>query len=67
MVSPSALTWRSSIASSSADWARADARFNSSAMRTLVKMGPGRKVGSPLERLRAMAPVTSAGKRSAVN
>ena len=46
MVVPSAVTWRSSIASSRADCDRADARFNSSAIKTLVKMGPGRKTGS---------------------
>ena len=67
MVVPSAVTWRSSIASSRADCDRAEARFNSSAIKTLVKMGPGRKTGSPRSRSRTMAPVTSAGKRSAVN
>src|ERR1700684_3682838 len=40
---PSAETWRSSIASRSADWALGEARFSSSARRTLVKMGAGRK------------------------
>ena len=43
---PSTLTWCSSIASSSADWALGEARLSSSAMRMLVKTGPGRKTGS---------------------
>ena len=67
MVVPSAVTWRSSMASRRADWDRADARFSSSAINTLVKMGPGRNTGSPRSLSRTMAPVTSAGKRSAVN
>ena len=44
---PSPLTWRSSMASSSADWALGDARLSSSARRTLVKTGPGRKARRP--------------------
>ncbi len=66
-VTPSALTWRSSMASSSADCALGDARFRSSASRTLVNTGPGRNDTRPLSRSKTMAPVTSEGSRSAVN
>ena len=44
---PSADTWRSCIASSSADWVRGVARLISSTRRTLAKTGPGTKRKSP--------------------
>ena len=40
-VTPSALTWRSSIASSRPDWVLGVARLISSASSTWVKIGPG--------------------------
>ena len=46
-VTPSTVTWRSSIGSSSAACVRGDARFTSSTSTTLAKIGPGRKSHSP--------------------
>ena len=66
-VTPSTLTCPSSMASSSADWALGEARFNSSASRMLVKIGPGWKTGFIRSRSSTMAPIRSEGSRSAVN
>ena len=63
-VSPSTLTWRSCIASSSADCVRGVARLISSTSRTLVKIGPGMKRKAPSAR--TLEPVTSDGRRSGV-
>ena len=62
--SPSTVTWRSAIPSSSADCAFGSARLISSTRRTFAKIGPGRNsnrrsCGSQTER-----PVTSVGCRS---
>ena len=64
-VSPSTETWRSCIASSSADWVRGVARLISSTSTTLVKTGPGTKRKSPGARS-TLLPVTSPGSRSGV-
>ena len=45
-VSPSMVTWRSSMASSSAAWVLGVARLISSASRTCAKTGPGRNSNS---------------------
>ena len=64
--SPSTLTWRSSMDSSSDAWVLGGVRLISSASRRLVKTGPGRK-----RKLRSASstswPVTSEGIRSGVN
>ncbi len=46
-VTPSADTWRSSIASSSADWVFGGVRLISSASRMFVNTGPSRNSNSP--------------------
>ena len=46
-VTPSAETWRSSIASSSADWVFGGVRLISSASRMFVNTGPSRNAKSP--------------------
>ncbi len=61
---PSALTWRSCIASSRADWVRGVARLISSTSRTLAKTGPGTKRNWLPSRM--LEPVTSVGSRSGV-
>ena len=47
LVSPSALTWPSPMASRRAAWVLGGVRFISSASSRLVKTGPGRKTISP--------------------
>ena len=49
-VTPSTVTWCSSIGSSSAACVRGDARFTSSTSTTLAKIGPGRNSHSPVRR-----------------
>src|SRR6185503_9820235 len=66
-VSPSAVTWCSSIASSSADWVLGVARFTSSARITCAKIGPGWKLKAPLSRPYTETPMISAGSMSLVN
>src|SRR5712691_1267510 len=66
-VSPSTLTWRSSMHSSSADWVRGVARLISSASTTWAKIGPGRNSNSCERWLKNDTPVTSLGSRSGVN
>ncbi len=50
MVSPSSVTWRWDMASSSADWVLGEARLISSARTMLAKMGPRRSSKLPLLR-----------------
>ena len=66
-VSPSTVTWRSSIASSSADCVFGDARLISSASTTLANTAPGRNSKSLRVRSQTETPVTSDGSRSGVN
>jgi len=66
-VSPSIVTWRSSIASSSADCVFGGVRLISSARRRLVKIGPLRSENSAVCGLKTVVPTTSAGMRSGVN
>ncbi len=61
------MTWRSSMASSSADCVFGDARLISSARSTLAKIPPGRNSNWSAERLQTETPVTSDGRRSGVN
>ena len=63
----STVTWRSSIASSSADCVFGDARLISSASTTLAKTPPGRNSNSSAVRFHTDTPVTSDGRRSGVN
>src|SRR6266851_967646 len=66
-VSPSTLTWRSSMHSRSADCVRGVARLISSASTTWAKIGPGRNSNSCNRWLKNDTPVTSLGSRSGVN
>src|SRR5262245_48647439 len=68
-VLPPTVTCRSSIASSSAAWTLAGARFTSSASTRLAKTGPGWNLNSPRppSLKYTSEPVTSAGSRSGVN
>ena len=66
-VTPSVVTWRSCIASSSAACVFGGARLISSARRRWVKIGPARNSKSPLAWFQIDEPVTSAGRRSGVN
>ena len=66
-VSPSVVTWRSCIASSSAACVFGGARLISSASRRLAKIGPGRNVNSLARWSKIDEPVTSDGIRSGVN
>ena len=66
-MTPSIVTCRSCIASSSAAWVFGGARLISSASRRLVKIGPGRKRKSASRWFQIDEPVTSAGIRSGVN
>ena len=66
-VSPSVVTCRSCIASSSAAWVFGGARLISSARRRLVKIGPGMNSNSARRWSKIDAPVTSEGMRSGVN
>ena len=64
---PSTVTVRSSITSSSADWVFGDARLISSAMTMLAKTGPGWNSKSRVAWLKIVTPDTSEGSRSGVN
>ena len=66
-VSPSVVTCRSCIASSSAACVFGGARLISSASRRLAKIGPGRNSKSASRWLKIDEPVTSDGIRSGVN
>ena len=66
-VVPSAVTWRSSIASSSADWVRGAARLISSARRMLQNTGPGWNSNVSRPRCHTVTPVMSEGRRSGVH
>lgn len=66
-VSPSTVTWRSSMASRRADWLRGVARLISSARRTWVKTGPGRNSNSDVRWLKTLEPVMSDGSTSGVS
>ena len=65
--SPSTVTWRSCIASSSAACVFGGARLISSARRRLAKTGPGRNSKSASRWFQIDEPVTSDGSRSGVN
>ena len=64
---PSAVTWRSSITSSSADCVFGLARLISSPISTLVNTGPWRKENDDVRWSNTITPVTSLGRRSGVN
>ena len=64
---PSTVTWRSAIASSSADCVRGIARLISSTRTTFAKTGPGRNSNSRVFWLKIERPVTSVGWRSGVH
>ncbi len=64
---PSTVTWRSSIASSSADWVRGVARLSSSTSTTCANNGPGRNSHSLPARWKTETPVSSDGRRSGVH
>ena len=66
-VTPSIVTCRSCIASSSAACVFGGARLISSARRRLVKIGPGQERNSPRRWSKIDEPVTSDGIRSGVN
>src|SRR5918994_1049979 len=66
-VTPSIVTWRSCMHSSSADCVLGDARLISSTSSTFAKTGPGRNSNSFDAWLKTFTPVTSDGKRSGVN
>ncbi len=66
-VTPSIVTCRSCIASSSAACVFGGARLISSARRRFVKIGPGRNSNSDSRWLKIDEPVTSEGIRSGVN
>ena len=63
-VVPSAVTCRSCMASRSAAWVLAGARFTSSARTSWANTGPRRKTGSFVARSSTVAPVMSAGRMS---
>src|SRR6266702_7288523 len=69
--SPSTVTWRSSMASSSAAWVLGGVRLISSARSRLVNTGPSRKRKEPAPEARSCSkmvwPVMSEGIRSGVN
>ena len=66
-VTPSTVTWRSAIASSSADCVFGIARLISSTRTMLAKTGPGRNSNSRDCWLKTESPVTSVGCRSGVH
>ena len=66
-VTPSTVTWRSSIGSRSAACVRGDARFTSSTSTTFANTGPGRKSHVAVAAPYTEVPVTSAGSRSGVH
>ena len=61
------MTWRSSMASSSADCVFGEARLISSPSTMLAKIGPGRNSNSLVPRFQTVTPMTSEGSRSGVN
>ena len=63
----STVTWRSSIASSSADCVFGDGRLISSASTTFANTPPGRNSNSSVPRFHTETPTTSEGRRSGVN
>ena len=65
--SPSSVTWRSSIASSSAAWVLGGVRLISSASRKSVNTGPRERWNVPVRGSSTWVPTTSAGIRSGVN
>jgi hypothetical protein len=64
---PSTVTVRSSITSSSADWVFGLARLISSPMRMLVNTGPSRNSNDIVRWSYTITPVMSLGSRSGVN
>ena len=64
---PSTVTWRSAIASSSADCVFGEARLISSPSTMLAKIGPGRNSNVAVARFQTVTPTTSDGSRSGVN
>src|SRR5438309_9301994 len=66
-VSPSIVTWCSSIASSNAAWVLGLVRLIPSASRTCANTGQGRNSNSVVFWLKSRTPVTSDGRRSGVN
>ena len=66
-VTPSTVTWRSSMASRSADWVFGVARLISSVSTICAMTGPGRNSNSWVAWLKIETPVTSEGSRSGVN
>ena len=64
---PSTVTRRSSITSSSADCVLGEVRLISSPITTLAKIGPGRNSNSRVAWLKIDTPVMSDGSRSGVN
>ena len=66
-VRPPTVTWRSAIASSSADWTRAGARLISSTSTTLARIGPGSTSKASDEGRKIRVPTMSDGIRSGVN
>ncbi len=66
-VTPSTVTWRSAIASSSADCVFGVARLISSTSTTFAKIGPGRNSKSRVRWSKTERPVTSVGWRSGVH
>ncbi len=66
-VSPSIVTWASSMASSSAAWVFGGVRLISSASSIEVNTGPLRSSKRPSFCRNTMVPVRSAGIRSGVN
>src|SRR4051794_8592348 len=66
-VSPSTVTWRSAIASRSADCVFGSARLTSSARSTFANTGPGRNSNSRVRWSYSDIPVTSDGWRSGVH
>ena len=66
-VSPSMVTWRSSMHSSRADWTFGGERFISSARSMWVNTGPFSRLNSPVFMRQTLVPVMSLGMRSGVN
>src|SRR6266487_1077210 len=64
---PSTVTLRSSMTSSSDDWVLGEARLISSAMTMLANTGPGWNSKPRVPWLKIVTPVTSEGSRSGVN
>ncbi|OLB80455.1 MAG: hypothetical protein AUI14_06670 [Actinobacteria bacterium 13_2_20CM_2_71_6] len=66
-VTPSTVTWRSSMHSNSADWVFGEARLISSPTTMLANTAPGLNSKSRFSWLKTLTPVTSLGSRSGVN